>query len=132
GESDGTPFIVMEYVNGRPLDEVIRRSVPSIRDVLPWGIQVANALEHAHEHGIIHRDLKSSNVVIDTSGSAIVLDFGLARRLPGPSGIRSRDATVTGQDAFVGTLSHAAPEVLLGELADERADVWALGVMLYE
>ena len=132
GEAEDVPFIVMEYVSGQPLDEVIRCARPSTHDALAWGVQVANALEHAHQHGVIHRDLKSSNVVIDASGSAIVLDFGLARRLPDPSGIRSRDATVTGQDAFVGTLSHTAPEVLLGERADERSDVWALGVMLYE
>ena len=132
GEAEGVPFIVMELVNGRPLDEVIRRSRPSIDSALTWGIQVANALEHAHSHGIIHRDLKSSNVVIDAAGSAVVLDFGLARRLPDASGIQSRDATLTGQDAFVGTLSRTAPEVLLGERADERSDVWALGVMLYE
>ncbi|GAC1656783.1 MAG: serine/threonine-protein kinase [Gemmatimonadaceae bacterium] len=132
GEADGAPFIVMEYVDGRPLHELIRRSVPAIRDTLDWGIQIAHALAHAHEHGIIHRDLKSSNVVIDVTGAAIVLDFGLARRLPDASGIRSRDASVTGQDPFVGTLSHMAPEVLRGEPADARSDVWALGVLLYE
>lgn len=132
GEADGTPFIVMEYLDGRPLNELIRRSLPSTRDTIEWGIQVANALEHAHGHGIIHRDLKSSNVVIDSSGRAIVLDFGLARRLPDASGLISRDISVREQGALVGTLSHMAPEVLHGDRADERSDVWALGVMLYE
>ena len=132
GEADGLPFIVMEYVEGRTLGEVIRAAVPPLRDALEYGVQIAAALEHAHRRGIIHRDLKSSNVLIDAEGKAIVLDFGLARRLPGNTGVQSREPTVTLPDALAGTLSHMAPEVLRGERADTRSDVWALGVLLYE
>ena len=131
GEADGTPFIVMEYVNGRTLAEIVRDAVPAVQDALDYGIQIASALEHAHAHAIIHRDLKSSNAMIDGQGKAIVLDFGLARRLPG-SGGQTRDPTLTGPHTLAGTLSHMAPEVLRGEPADERSDVWALGVLLYE
>ena len=132
GESDGVPFIVMTYVNGRTLREMVGESVLSIRDALEYVAQIAGALEHAHERGIIHRDLKSSNVVIDAEGKAIVLDFGLARRLPDDAGVQSREPTVTRPDALAGTLSHMAPEVLRGGRADIRSDVWALGVLLYE
>ena len=132
GEADGVPFIVMEYVNGRTLGEIIREAVPLLRDALEYGAQIAGALEHAHERGIIHRDLKSSNVVIDAKGEAIVLDFGLARRLPDDAGVQLGEPTVTRPGALAGTLSHMAPEVLRGERADIRSDVWALGVLLYE
>ena len=132
GEADGVPFIVMTYVNGRTLREMVGESVLSIRDALEYGAQIAGALEHAHERGIIHRDLKSSNVVIDAKGEAIVLDFGLARRLPDDAGLQSREPTLTRPDALAGTLSHMAPEVLRGDRADTRSDVWALGVLLYE
>jgi serine/threonine-protein kinase len=132
GEADGVPFIVMEYVDGRPLSEIVREGAPPLRVSLEFGIQIAGALEHAHQHGIVHRDLKSSNVVINAEGRPKVLDFGLARRLPGDAGGPSRESTVTAHDALAGTLSHMAPEVLRGERADARSDVWALGVLLYE
>jgi TolB-like protein/tetratricopeptide (TPR) repeat protein/predicted Ser/Thr protein kinase len=131
GEADGLPFIVMEYVDGRPLSEIVREAIPPLRVSLDYGIQIASALEHAHRHGIVHRDLKSANVVIDADGTAKVLDFGLARRLPGTSS-PSGESTVTAGDALAGTLSHMAPETLRGERADARSDVWALGVLLYE
>jgi eukaryotic-like serine/threonine-protein kinase len=132
GETEGVPFIVMTYVNGRTLREIVGESVLSIGDALEYGAQIAGALEHAHAHGIIHRDLKSSNIVIDAKGEAIVLDFGLARRLPDDAGVQSREPTLTRPDALAGTLSHMAPEVLRGDRADTRSDVWALGVLLYE
>lgn len=130
GEVDGTPFIVMEYVAGTSLGTLVRGAAPPVADALRFGIQIATALDHAHRHGIIHRDLKSSNIMVDEAGNAIVLDFGLATRLPEP-GVRG-DSTATGGEAFAGTLSHMAPEVLRGEPADARSDVWALGVLLYE
>ena len=131
-EADGVPFIAMEYVDGRPLSEIVREGVRPLRASLEYGIQIASALEHAHRHGIVHRDLKSSNVVIDGEDTAKVLDFGLARRLPGSVGGQSGESTVTTHNALAGTLSHMAPEVLRGERADVRSDVWALGVLLYE
>jgi eukaryotic-like serine/threonine-protein kinase len=132
GEADGVPFIVMACVDGRTLRQIVGESAPGIPRALDYGTQIAHALEHAHQHGIIHRDLKSSNVVIDARGRAIVLDFGLAQRVPNDAGAKSRDSTLTRPDALAGTLSHMAPEVLRGERADTRSDIWALGVLLYE
>jgi serine/threonine-protein kinase len=132
GEADGAPFIIMEYVAGWPLNQIIRERVPPLRDSLAYALQIADALDHAHRHGIIHRDLKSSNVVIDENGRPTVLDFGLARRLPSAGGDRSLESTITSLGALAGTLSHMAPEVLRGQTADARGDVWALGVVLYE
>lgn len=131
GETDGKPFIVMALVAGKPLNEILRSRVPTLDQALDYGVQIADALEHAHRHGIVHRDLKSSNVVLDTAGRPIVLDFGLAKRLPERDAAPA-DSTATGQGALAGTLSHMAPEVLLGGPADVRSDVWSLGVLLYE
>ena len=132
GDGEGGPFIVMQYVAGQPLSAIIRHAPPSPDDGLRYAIQIAEALEHAHQHGIIHRDLKSSNIVVNADGRPVVLDFGLAKRLPSPSSSQSRDPSVTAHDAVAGTLSHMAPEVLLGMPADARSDVWSLGVLLYE
>jgi TolB-like protein/predicted Ser/Thr protein kinase/Flp pilus assembly protein TadD len=132
GEVDGMPFIVMELVEGRPLSDVIREGDLALGTALEYGVEVADALEHAHEHGIVHRDLKSANVVVNREGRPVVLDFGLARRLPGHPGLERGESMVTGAGALAGTLSHMAPEVLLGKPADRRSDVWALGVLLFE
>jgi eukaryotic-like serine/threonine-protein kinase len=132
GESDDTPFIVMEYVEGRPLRDIVRDDVPALADTLAWGMHVADALEHAHQHGIVHRDLKSANIVVDGEGRPIVLDFGLAKRmLDGPGGPPG-ESTVTVNGTLAGTLTHMAPEVLVGGQADARSDLWSLGVLLYE
>ena len=132
GEASGAPFIVMELVEGRSLREVLQAGILSLQDALAYGLQITDALEHAHQHGIIHRDLKSSNVVIDGTGRAIVLDFGLARRLPRRIDDHLPEPTLTSPGLMAGTLSHMAPEVLRGTSADVRSDVWALGVLLYE
>jgi TolB-like protein len=130
GEAQDIPFIVMEYVAGRRLSDLIRDQLPTLQDVLTWGMQIADAPEHAHGRGTVHRDLKSSNIVITADGRPIVLDFGLARRLPADG--ETRESTLTANDALPGTLSHMAPEVLLGGQPDTRSEVWALGVVLYE
>lgn len=129
GEAEGSPFIVMELVEGQPLKEVIREATPAHRDAIACAVQVADALQHAHEHGIVHRDLKSSNIVLDSTGRPVVLDFGLSRRLRASTAV---DSTVTVDGAVAGTLTHMPPEVLLGREADVRSDIWCLGVLLYE
>ncbi|MEX2271839.1 MAG: protein kinase [Vicinamibacterales bacterium] len=132
GEDAGLPFIVMELVEGRTLADVQGDGPLPIEPALRYAIDIADALEHAHASGLIHRDLKRSNVVIARDDRAVVLDFGLAKRLPERSTAHSLDSlTATGQGPS-GTLTHMAPEVLQGRRADARADVWALGVLLYE
>jgi serine/threonine protein kinase len=103
-------------------------------DVLSFGCQIVEALEHAHERGVIHRDLKSANVVITPAGRVKVLDFGLAKRLiTGELGeaMRSR-LSLAEEGVIAGTLPYLAPETLQGTPADARSDIWALGVVLYE
>jgi eukaryotic-like serine/threonine-protein kinase len=77
GDSSNGPFVVMQYVPGRPLGALVRERLPPVQESLSYGVQIADALGHAHQHGIVHRDLKSSNVVVTADRQAIVLDFGL-------------------------------------------------------
>ncbi len=134
GEAEGQVFIVMEHVEGRPLNALLSEPRPT-ETVVRYGIQIADALAHAHDRGIVHRDLKTSNVMLTPDGRIKVLDFGLAKRLPtedlSEQPTRSGDSlTEAGQ--IVGTLHYLAPEVLRGQPADVRTDVWALGVLLCE
>jgi eukaryotic-like serine/threonine-protein kinase len=131
GDSGTGPFVVMQYIAGRPLGALVRERRPAVQDALSYGVQIADALGHAHRHGIVHRDLKASNVVVTDDGRAIVLDFGLAKRVETDTA-ESRDTTLTAPDTLAGTLSYMAPEVLLGRPADVRSDIWSLGVVLYE
>lgn len=130
GESPDGPFIVMEYVPGQLLSDLLRAGAPPAERALRYGMQIAEALSHAHQHGIVHRDLKSSNIIITTADRPVILDFGLAKRLSG--GDEAYETTLTAAHVLAGTLSHMAPEVLLGGQPDMRSDVWALGVVLYE
>ena len=82
GEIDGQPFIAMEYVEGHPLSELIPVGGLPLSSVVRYGVQIADALAHAHSRGVVHRDLKTPNVVVTPDGRAKVLDFGLARRIP--------------------------------------------------
>ena len=134
GAFDGQPFIAMEYVDGRSLAEVIAAGNLPVEQVARYGAQVAGALAHAHQHGVVHRDLKSANVMVTPDERVKVLDFGLARR---HSAERLKDLSLsreslTREEPIAGTLSCMAPEVLRGATADERSDMWALGVLLYE
>jgi TolB-like protein/Tfp pilus assembly protein PilF len=130
-EVDGRPFIVLEYIEGVTLHAAMRQGPLPLGTIVRWGAEIADALDHAHRRGVVHRDLKSSNVLVTPEQHVKVLDFGLARRLETDAG--SNAATSVLADASVaGTLTHIAPEVLGGGPADARVDIWALGVMLYE
>ncbi|HET7011162.1 MAG TPA: ABC transporter substrate-binding protein [Anaerolineales bacterium] len=120
GQVDGAPFIVMELVEGASLHE---RPPDSTRELVRVAIQVCAALDHAHGHGVVHRDLKPENILIAPDGTAKLTDFGLALS------VASR---VTSEGAFTGTVFYLAPEQALGQPVDGRADLYALGVILYE
>ena len=134
GIVDGQPFIVMEFVKGERLSDLTSPDGLRVEDTVRYGKQIADALAHAHEHGVIHRDLKSANVVITPEGRAKILDFGLARRLSSQSlkDLSESRKSITGEGVVSGTLSCIAPEVLRGEQPDERSDIWSLGILLYE
>lgn len=120
GSSDGVGFVVMEYVEGLSLHKLRPQA---LGDIVSIALQVAAALDHAHSHGIIHRDLKPENVMVATDGTAKLMDFGLARS------IASR---VTSEGSLIGTVFYLSPEQALGQPVDSRADLYSLGVMLYE
>jgi len=131
GEAGGEMYIAMELIPGAPLSQLIPHGGMPEESVTRLGAEIADALSHAHERGVIHRDVKTSNVMLTPEGRAKVLDFGLAKRLPSPA--RSLDpSTLTPTDSIVGTPASMAPEVLRGEPATERSDIWALGLVLYE
>jgi serine/threonine protein kinase len=134
GRADGQLFVVMELVNGRPLSDLVREGQLSIANARRYGIEIADALAHAHEHGITHRDLKSTNVMITPKRGAKVLDFGLARMLDTHQidALSQSQRSLTGEGMIAGTLPYMAPELLRGERGDQRSDIWALGVLLYE
>ena len=129
---DGEAFIAMEYVAGRPLSQLVPEGGLPYEDVLRYASEVASALAHAHERGVVHRDLKSANVVISEDGRAKVLDFGIARRIEAASGADTSSGRVDPQGGIPGTTAYIAPEVLLGDPADVRSDIWSLGVLLFE
>src|SRR5262245_36264418 len=132
GETDGQPYIVMEYVDGQPLTALIPSEGLPVDRVVRYGGQIAEALDHAHAQGVIHRDLKAANVVISGDGRAKVLDFGLAQRTWHDGAAYSATVPQTRSDTVAGTIAYMAPEVLQGRGADTHSDIWALGVLLYE
>jgi len=135
GETNGELYIVMELVEGKSLHELIGNAGLPPESVLRYGVQIAGALVRAHDKGIVHRDLKSANIVVTAEGLVKVLDFGIAKRI-GSSGVSESTTLMIDSlrqpSTLSGTLSYMAPEVLRGEAADFRGDLWALGVVLYE
>src|SRR4029079_3778258 len=117
--------------DGRPLSSTIPPEGFEPADVIKYGVQIADALAHAHERGVTHRDLKAANVVVTRQGRAKVLDFGIAKRLT-TSGVSVKTGTLTETGTISGTLAYMAPERLRDHPADARSDIWALGVLLYE
>ena len=128
---NGIDFLVMEYIPGETLAEKLRRGPLAGTDAASLGCQVAEALEEAHEQGVVHRDLKSDNIVVTPKGWVKVLDFGLAS-LCGPVQQHAETMAVTDENVVAGTLPYMAPEQLLKGTADARTDLYSLGVILYE
>ncbi len=127
-------YLVMELVEGQPLSEMVTTTKLTTETVTRYGVQIADALAHAHDRQIVHRDLKGANVVITPEGRVKVLDFGLARRLDRAAvdAVTRSEASVERERSIVGTLPYMAPEVLRGETASYQSDIWALGILLYE
>jgi len=131
GQAHGHMFFAMELIEGKPLREVIPRGGLQLTTACQYGEQIASALAFAHDHGVIHRDLKTANIMITPDGQAKVLDFGLAKRLL-ESREKKQDPGLTATGTILGTPNYLPPEVLLGGAADARSDIWSLGVVLYE
>jgi TolB-like protein len=134
GEAEGQAYVAMELVPGQALSERLASGRMGVGDVLRLGQQMADALAHAHDSGVVHRDFKSPNVIVTPEGRAKVLDFGLAKEVAEAESEATTltAASLTVPGAVVGTLAYMAPEQLKGRRADARSDVWALGVVLYE
>jgi len=123
-EEGGKSFIAMEYVEGQSLRTKIEKGPLEINEVLNIFVQVAEGLEEAHKKGIIHRDIKSANIMVTDKGQAKVMDFGLAKVKGG--------TLLTREGTTLGTVAYMSPEQAKGKEIDHRSDIWSLGVVLYE
>ncbi|HXS08952.1 MAG TPA: serine/threonine-protein kinase, partial [Candidatus Krumholzibacteria bacterium] len=123
--SDGQTFISMAYLEGESLrDRITKQGRMPVDESIRIVSQIAEGLREAHARGVVHRDIKSANVLLTDRDEAVILDFGLAK-LPST-------ASVTQTDTFSGTVSYASPEQIRGERVDARTDLWSLGVVWYE
>ncbi len=133
GEHGDRQFIAMEYVEGQTLSERLERDRPGLAETLRLGIEMADALEKAHQKSVIHRDLKPQNIMITTEGHIKLMDFGLARRvLSSEDTEESWQTSSGGGNLLVGTLAYMSPEQFHGETVDHRSDIFSFGIILYE
>jgi serine/threonine protein kinase len=124
GKEGDLPFIAMEFLGGDSLEKLIARQAPlPLVQKVGYVIQICRALEYAHKHGVVHRDIKPGNIMTTSEGAIKVVDFGIARLV---------DASKTQTGTLIGTLGYMSPQQLRGEHADERSDIWAVGVLFYE
>ncbi|URX62576.1 serine/threonine protein kinase [Luteibacter anthropi] len=126
---DGVPYLAMEYVDGERIDHWCQERRTSLRDRIALFLKVCDAVQYAHGKLVIHRDLKPANILVTASGEPKLLDFGISRLLDGPD-VLVDARTTTAHRAL--TLAYASPEQVRGQALDVRADVWSLGVVLYQ
>jgi serine/threonine protein kinase len=135
-QESGIDFIVMEYVPGKTVDELIPRKGMRLNKALKVAVQIADALAAAHTAGIIHRDLKPGNVMVTEDGRVKVLDFGLAKLTeivaPGEDEATRTLKPATEEGAILGTVAYMSPEQAQGKPVDARSDIFAFGSLLYE
>jgi serine/threonine protein kinase len=137
-ESEGIHFLVMELIEGETLKDRIKSGPIPVEEALKLALQMAEALEAAHEKGVIHRDLKPANIKVTPEGKVKILDFGLAKAYAGDQGnINLADsptisAAATQQGVILGTAAYMSPEQAKGKSVDKRADIWAFGIVLFE
>src|SRR5512136_637984 len=137
-EYGGTNFLVLELVEGQTLADRIKAGPIPVEESLKLALQIAEALEAAHEKGVIHRDLKPSNIKVTPDGKVKVLDFGLAKAFAGEqenlnlSNSPTLSNAATQQGVILGTAAYMSPEQARGEAVDKKADIWAFGVVLFE
>jgi serine/threonine protein kinase/tetratricopeptide (TPR) repeat protein len=132
-EADDEQFLVLEVLEGQTLEGLIAQGPLPLPQVLDLGVQLADALDAAHTHGIVHRDIKPPNVFVTFRGQAKILDFGIATlSSPGGASRYTAGALSSGSGALYGTLHYIAPEQIRGEIVDGRADLFSLGALLYE
>jgi serine/threonine-protein kinase len=126
GEHEGSPFIAMEFIEGDSLEKVLRlrKRLPML-EAISMVEQLCAGLGYAHAHGVLHRDVKPANVLVRPDGRVTIVDFGIAR-------LADQSRKLTKTDTLLGTFHYIAPERLKGEASDGRADIWSVGVMLYE
>ncbi|MBI2188922.1 MAG: protein kinase [Acidobacteria bacterium] len=135
GQQDGVDFLVMEYLEGETLAQLLTKGALPLAQALKYAVEIADALDKAHKAGIVHRDLKPGNIMLTKSGTKL-LDFGLAKLHVSPvsalSALPTQDSPVTMPGTILGTLQYMAPEQLEGHEADARTDIFAFGAVVYE
>lgn len=132
GDADGIAYIAMEYVDGVTLRSRVARGPLPIADVVRYARQIADGLSKAHERGVVHRDLKPDNVMVDRDDRVKILDFGLARPAPEPGVTRDSGAMTLHRGTVAGTPVYMSPEQARGAPVDPRSDVFSFGVLVYE
>ena len=137
-EDNGTHFLVLELIEGDTLADQLKRGAIAVEESLKLALQIAEALEAAHEKGVVHRDLKPANIKVTDDGKVKVLDFGLAKAFEGDaagasvSNSPTLSMAATQQGVILGTAAYMSPEQASGAPTDKRADIWSFGVVLFE